>query len=68
MKYWRILFLLVLFPGCAATDDYYYHDEGYYIPAAAGCSDITPTAQPTTVPVYSQPVQPAGYQTREPPL
>jgi hypothetical protein len=74
MKYCRILFLLMLFPGCAAMDDYYaggdYYEGEYYMPAAGGCPSSTPTVQPGTVPAFSQPsaVHPAGYQTREPPM
>jgi len=73
MRSLRILLLLVLFPGCAAMDDYYYPDnlgyeEEYYAPAVTGCPNAAPMAQPATVPAYSPaPVQPAGYQTREPP-
>jgi hypothetical protein len=69
MKYWRTLLLLVVLPGCAGLDDYYPEEE-YYMPAAGSCQNIVPTSQSTPVPQFTQPsaVQPAGYQTREPPL
>jgi hypothetical protein len=66
MKY--LLLILVLLSGCAGMDDYYYEDE-YYIPAASGCANVAPMVQSAPVPGFTQPpqVQPAGYQTKEPP-
>jgi hypothetical protein len=66
MKY--SLLFLVLLPGCAGMDDYYYEDE-YYVPAVSECGNAAPMAQPALVPAFAQPpVQPVGYQTKEPPM
>ncbi len=75
----RVLFLLLalgILPGCAMDDSYVWdgYEQEYYVPVDSGCYNATPMAQPAATPAYSPaspvqpaPVQPAGYQTREPP-
>jgi hypothetical protein len=71
MRVLRVLVVLAFLPGCAMDDPFLWdsYEQEYYVPAETGCQNYAPMPQPAATPAYSpsSPVQPAGYQTREPP-